>query len=120
MRKSASNSSFYDRGADLLRRHTVDGHPLATVRLAADEANGRAWNVAEPGEELDERLVRGTIDRRGRDSNEERVVARAGDPGLPGAGDDANVELDTGWCGPDHTDVVSRRGADDADVESRR
>jgi hypothetical protein len=78
MRKSASNSSFYDRGADLPGRHAVDGHALAPARLAADEADCRPSNMADTREELDERVVRGALDWRRCQSNEKCIAACAG------------------------------------------
>src|SRR5919197_6028744 len=99
MRKSASNSSFYDRGADLPGRHAVDGQALAPARLAADEADRRPSNTADTREQLDERIVRGALHRRRCQSNEECIVACAGNFCLAGSGDDADVQLDTGWRG---------------------
>src|SRR5919108_348593 len=102
MRKSASKRSFYDRGQEMVAGHTVNREALQTTRFAADETDGAAWDSAEGGEELDQRPVRGAFGRRRRHSNEERIVARAGDFGFPGAGNDADVELDAGLRRTDH------------------
>ena len=44
------------------------------------------------GQDFDELGVRRAVDRRGIEPNEQRLVSRAGNPGLAGAGDDVDVD----------------------------
>src|SRR5581483_5371301 len=90
MRKSAVTART------LLRLSTfcagIDLDALHARVFAADDADGAAGDTVMPGEELDERVVRRTLDGWRGDADDQRAPALAGEFRFAGAGNDANGE----------------------------
>jgi hypothetical protein len=74
--------------------HARDGHALLAAALAADDSHGAAWRAQTLREEFDERVVGRTLDRRRRQTDQQRAVTGAGYLGFSGSGNDADGEND--------------------------
>jgi hypothetical protein len=79
--------------AYLIWREAVDGNALQTRACARDDADRTAGKSKDVGQKRDERRVGGIVDRRRRDTDEDRVVADAVDGGVLRPRDDADVDL---------------------------
>ena len=107
MRKSASNVTFYDRRPvraeqarplqerkDALGRHAGDRDALLASVLPADDSDSAPRHAEASGEELDQRVVGRTLDRRRGEAHEERAVTRSGNLGFSGSRDHPDGEND--------------------------
>jgi hypothetical protein len=87
-------SGIGDQSGEHLRAiHARDPDPFRSRALAAHDRDVALGNLQAPGEEGDELVVGGAIDRRRGQPDEEGAVAQAGESAAARAGNDLDVEV---------------------------
>jgi len=79
-----------------------DPDALLARAISGDDGHGAPGDLERSGEDLDELVVRGTLDGRGAQAHEHSVTARAGDGRTARARDHADGDLDAVGGGLNH------------------
>ncbi len=84
--------SFEEPSHDRAFVESVDPHSLVARLLTCDQCDGPSRNVERFGEESDEGVVRGALDRWGSEADEDRATPRAVHARARGPRDDADIQ----------------------------